>query len=250
MIYRILFLFCVFCSTFGAVDIRKYLKVCDRNSPDVSDCLVDAVAEGIQTMSNGIPELGVPGVDPYHQKELRVDYSRNQIQATITMKQIIVAGLKASTVKDARLKADDDKFHLEVDMFTPRVRVTGRYRGEGGYNAIFVNTTGDFSVNMTDLTYTWKLDGKPEVIDGKTYVRINSFYMHPDLGDLKADMTNENPEFAEIIRLGVTLSNENWRTFYKELLPYAQANWNKIGIKVANKIFLKVPYDEIFPNKS
>lgn len=35
---------------------------------------------------------------------------------------------------------------------------------------------------------------------------------------------------------------------YKELLPLAQNNWNKIGIKVANKIFLKMPYNRLFPN--
>ena len=47
--------------------------------------------------------------------------------------------------------------------------------------------------------------------------------------------------------LGVKIVNENWRLLYKELLPIAQANWNKIGIKVANKVFLKVPYHKLFP---
>lgn len=44
--------------------------------------------------------------------------------------------------------------------------------------------------------------------------------------------------------------NNNWRTLYKEMLPYAQENWSKMGIKVSNKIFLKVPYDQLFPVKS
>lgn len=58
---------------------EKYLKVCDRNSPEVNDCLVDAIQNGLEILSDGIKDLGVPAVDPYHQKELRVEYKNNQV---------------------------------------------------------------------------------------------------------------------------------------------------------------------------
>lgn len=56
-----------------------YLKVCDRNSVDVNDCMVEAVQKGLKTMADGIKDLDVPTVDPYHQKELKMEYNNNQV---------------------------------------------------------------------------------------------------------------------------------------------------------------------------
>ncbi|XP_063826145.1 uncharacterized protein LOC135075656 [Ostrinia nubilalis] len=234
----------------GLVDIEKYLKVCDRDSEDVNDCLIEAVQDGLASVADGIPDLDVPPVDPYNQKDLRLEYKNNQIYAKLIAKDIYVEGLKNSKIHDARLKADEDRFHLEVDVTTPRIKIRGQYIGEGRYNSLQIRANGQFSTNMTDLVYTWKLDGVPKKTENGTFVRINAFYMRPDVGDMKSLLTNENPDSKELTELGNRFTNQNWRLLYRELLPYVQDNWNKIGIRVANKIFLKVPYDQLFPLKS
>ncbi|CAK1601956.1 unnamed protein product [Parnassius mnemosyne] len=241
----------VFKNCYGAIDIGKYIPVCDRNSPEVNDCLIEAVSKGLDAMANGIKDLGVPAIDPYHQKELKLDYNNNQISAKMSISNIYVSGVSSgSTVKDVRLRAEDDSFHMEIDMFTPQIISKGHYSGGGSYNALRINASGDFNTIMSDLTYTWKLDGTPEKIDGETYVRINSFYMRPDVGNMVTNMTNENPDSKELTDLALRLTNQNWRLLYRELLPFAQSNWNKTGIRIANKLFLKVPYDQLFPVKS
>lgn len=59
--------------------LDKYFKTCDRNSPEVNDCLVEAIQEGLVRLSDGLPELDVPPIDPYVQKEIRVEYKNNQV---------------------------------------------------------------------------------------------------------------------------------------------------------------------------
>nr|ALT31634.1 odorant-binding protein 4 [Cnaphalocrocis medinalis] len=235
---------------YGLVDIEKYLKVCDRNSAEVNDCLTEAVQEGLAALADGIEEIGVPPIDPYRQKDLRIEYKNNQILAKLVAKDIYVEGLKTATVHDARLRADDDRFHLELDLTTPRVNIRGQYLGEGRYNSLQIKAHGHFSTNMTNLVYTWKLDGVPEKNENGTFVRITDFYMRPDVGSMKSHLTNDNPDSRDLTELGNRFTNQNWRLLYRELLPYAQANWNKIGISVANKIFLKITYDQLFPSKS
>ncbi|XP_050666302.1 circadian clock-controlled protein daywake-like [Leptidea sinapis] len=237
-------------SCYCVINIEKYLKICERNSLEVNECLVDAVQDALKVMIDGNKELGVPPLDPFLQKELRVEYNNNQIKAKMVMSDIYVIGLSTSTVRDVRLKADEDKFHLEIDMFTPKVIIKGQYEGGGSYNSLKLLATGEFNNTMTDLVYTWKVDGAPEVIDGVTYIRVSSFYMRPDVGTMKTTLTNNNPDSKELTELGVRITNENWRLLYKEMLPFAQSNWNKIGTRICNKIFLKVPYDVLFPIKS
>ncbi|XP_063357582.1 uncharacterized protein LOC134647243 [Cydia amplana] len=243
----VLFLLTALRVGYGSVDLGKFLKICDRNAVDVNDCLVEAIQKGIVDMAGGLKDLDVPPLDPNHEKEIRIMYQRNQIFVRMSMKDIYVEGLKASTVHDARLRADEDRFHLEVDMTTPRVFVQGNYFGEGRFNSLTFNATGMFNTTMTDLVYTWKLDGVPEKRDNETYIRIKSFYMRPDLGSLESYVSNDIPESQAIIQLANNFANSNWRPLYRELLPYAQANWNKIGVRIANKLFLKVPYDKMFP---
>ncbi|XP_068626665.1 circadian clock-controlled protein daywake-like [Battus philenor] len=236
--------------SYGAVDIGQYIPVCNRNSPEVNDCLVEAVRKGLVAMKDGIKELGLPPIDPYHQKELKMEYNNNQISAKIVVSDIYVGGVTDSTVKDVRLRADDDSFHMEIDMFTKQIYSIGRYSGGGSYSDLRINATGEFNTTMSDLTYTWKLDGTPEKIDGDTYVRITDFYMRPDVGNMVTRLTNENPDSRELTELAIRVTNENWRFLYRELLPMAQSNWNRIGTRIANKIFLKAPYDKLFPVKS
>lgn len=45
----------------------------------MNDCLTESIQDGILIMSEGIPDLGVPPVDPYHQDEIRVEYKNNQV---------------------------------------------------------------------------------------------------------------------------------------------------------------------------
>ncbi|KAF9421595.1 hypothetical protein HW555_002528 [Spodoptera exigua] len=243
-------LFMILSVCYGAVDIKKYLKVCDRNAIDANDCMAEAVRQGIATMINGIEELGVPPIDPYLQKEFRMEYKNNQIAVKLTLKNIYVEGLREAIVHDARLRADDDKFHLEVDLSGPRVSVRADYYGEGQFNSLKIVAYGQVNTTMSDLVYTWKLDGVPEKNGTETYVRIKDFYMRPDVGSIVTHFKNDNPESRELTDLGTRFANENWRTLYKEFLPYAQANWNRIGVRVANKLFLKVPYDQLFPTSS
>jgi hypothetical protein len=54
--------------------------VCPINSVDVNDCLVDAIQEGLTVLSKGISEPNIPSIDPYHQKELRLEYKNNQVK--------------------------------------------------------------------------------------------------------------------------------------------------------------------------
>lgn len=46
----------------------------------MNDCLVDAVQAGIAAMADGINEIEIPSLDPYVQKELKLEYKNNQVR--------------------------------------------------------------------------------------------------------------------------------------------------------------------------
>lgn len=48
-----------------------------------------------------------------------------------------------------RLRADEDDFHLEIDMYSPGILITGRYEGSGGYNSLNISAHGTFVTNIS-----------------------------------------------------------------------------------------------------
>lgn len=46
---------------------------------DLNDCMVEAVQLGIANMAEGITALGLPPLDPFRQKELKINYDNNQV---------------------------------------------------------------------------------------------------------------------------------------------------------------------------
>lgn len=49
-----------------------------------------------------------------------------------------------------RLRADEDQFHLEVDMTSPKVFVQGTYAAEGTYNFLQIKANGGFNNTMSE----------------------------------------------------------------------------------------------------
>lgn len=208
----------------------------------------DAVKSGISVLSKGIEELEIPALDPYYQKNLKVEYKNNQISAVMILKNIYVEGLSGASVHDARVRTDDDQLHIEIDLTAPKVVVRTEYEGNGQYNALKINAHGMINNTMSDLVFTWKLDGVPVKIGSETYMNITSFYMRPDVGNMHISLTNDNPETKDLTDFGLRFMNENWRALYREFLPFAQSNWDTIGARIANNIFMKVPYNQILPS--
>lgn len=45
----------------------------------------------------------------------------------------------------------------------------------------------------------------------------------------------------------LVLVNQYWRTTYDEMLPYTQEVWDKLFRQVANRVFSRIPFDQLFP---
>lgn len=48
-----------------------------------------------------------------------------------------------------RLRAEDESFHMEIDMITKQIFCKGRYSGGGSFNALRLNASGDFNTTMS-----------------------------------------------------------------------------------------------------
>lgn len=53
-----------------------------------------------------------------------------------------------------RVKADDDRLYIEIDLKAPMIYIKGLYEGEGQYNALKINAYGGFNSTMSKFIQT------------------------------------------------------------------------------------------------
>lgn len=60
----------------------------------------------------------------------------------------------------------------------------------------------------------------------------------------------KTPTFPSLILTGaiaLTFMNQFWKVVYDTTLPFAEESFAKIAKPILNKVFLSVPYDQLFP---
>ncbi|XP_077295862.1 uncharacterized protein LOC143918065 [Arctopsyche grandis] len=234
------------CAVVQGVVIPEKLKICGRN--ELNKCLRSSISLSLKNMADGIPELNIPSLDPYELSDTVLDYKQDKFVAKFATKNIKAHGLSSSKIHSARINFVDDQMLLEIDVTNPRIFVEGSYRGDVGFEPTLYTTENAFNNTMTDLKWTWKIEGKVENIKGENYVRITKFDMSPKVGNmvfLQPNVFGDNPTLN---MLAQDFISAYWRTIYTELLPIVKPVWNKIGASISNKIFLNIPLNEIFPN--
>ncbi|XP_008478766.1 circadian clock-controlled protein-like [Diaphorina citri] len=216
---------------------------------DTLPSLVYATEQLIQDHNARLKELNLTGLDPVHVPELLLNYENGDIEGKMIIRDSYTHGLSSIKVLDVRsMVRNPEKFEMEVDYYLPKVRTTGVYKMDGLIGQFPVQGKGYYQVNMTDVSGTWKIKGHRVLDDTKeAYMKITDFGMRPNVGHMDINMSNlvnGNPELSTI---ALTFINQFWKVVYDALLPFAEEGFAKVAKPVLNKVFLSVPYEQLFP---
>lgn len=96
-----------------------------------------------------IESLGFPALDPYESKSTYIDYKRNQMSASLHVKNAKTYGISKAQILGTRATATDKTFNLAVDVRFPQIFMEGYFKGEGRFNSIKLASKGYFNNTMS-----------------------------------------------------------------------------------------------------
>lgn len=142
--------------------------------------------------------------------------------------------------------ADPHTSKYEVYATVPKISITGRYKINGRVLVLPIQGEGRSDLVFDNAKLTIKY--KPKVIEknGKEYIQTERFQL--DFDTTKFHMNFENL-FNGDKALGENMNaflNQNWRDILNELKPSITFAMEEILKNIINRIFVKLPYDEIF----
>ncbi|KAI4499850.1 hypothetical protein M0802_005106 [Mischocyttarus mexicanus] len=220
------------------------IKTCKRNADDFSSCLRLALQESWPAIYNGIPELGIPNLNPYYEKFSVYEIGSKEFRGKVTLKDEYFYGLNNAKFTAVRPEYTDDKFKLEIDFTIPKWFTEADYNVDANLANFKMNGKGHFNASAEFVKITWFLSG---FIKNDRWV-VEEYRPRPyQLSKLKIwadDLFNGSPELTKAI---LDFINEFWPSLYRGVSPFVEEIWSKYYTPVVNNFFSKISFDEIFP---
>lgn len=203
----------------------------------------EVVDSKVYTLISGIPELGVPSIDPLHISALTISQGKNSpVSLQQEFKNILLTGI--SDTKLVTYKPNLDKYILRTDGITPRVNLAGDYTMTGRILLLPIIGNGRANITMVNLKTVHELIGEPVKKNGETYIHFKEY-------NIKLIPGRVHLNFENLDRfLGTQMNrfmNDNWELIFNELKGGYEETLSYVFKDVTNKLFSKVPMSTIFP---
>lgn len=132
----------------------------------------------------------------------------------------------------------------------PKIIINGKYKVDG--RVLVLPIQGDGNAHLVFDNADLIIKYKPRVIEknGKQFIQTERFQLDFDTTRLQIKLENL---FNGDKALGDNMNNflnENWRDIFNELKPAITFAVEEILKGIINRIFLKIPYTDIFLNET
>ncbi|XP_037969175.2 circadian clock-controlled protein daywake [Plutella xylostella] len=233
----ILFLVLALChSAYGKL-VPDFIHPCNATT---RECLVRSTQDAIPDFVRGMPDLGVPSLDPFVIEKLAIPLTGLKV----TFYQGKVSGFRKCIVDNVISELEKRHFVLE---FHCNLTIRGQYTAVGRILLFPINGEGDAKVKLTNLRMKVDLNTKYYKDDnGLDHFGIKDYKYSFDYGDrVSFDLKNLFKESKELSSTVLEFLNQNWRTvaeeFGKPIVDYAV----ELAIRTIEKFFIAVPYHEL-----
>lgn len=234
--FVVLFISFVECSK---TKLPDYITKCPEKDPNLEKCVANLVEKIRPHLKEGIPELGVPKMEPLIIPE--VHFSRGDLFKAVG-KNVVVYGGTNFKVRDLKLDMQKNVFLLSV--FLPKITFEADY----DVNALIIvpiKGRGPMTGNATKIVGDALLKGKRYKKDGETYLKFVNLDLNIDIGDYNMklrNLFNGNKALNDNVNFVI---NDNKEELKRDLKPLVQTVISKLILDLVNSIFNNFSLDDV-----
>ncbi|KAJ8673657.1 hypothetical protein QAD02_004919 [Eretmocerus hayati] len=227
-----------------AVSLPRSVKTCKHNTPDYSSCLRLAIQESWMTFIKGIPEIGLPPLDPLTVDRMETDFSEGEVSGKFVLHDVQTYGMANTNFLAVRPQHTGDRISLEMDITIPKVFIDGDYKIDGVVGPYKIGGKGYFNVSVDGVSATWGLEGR---VENDRWI-IEHFRLYPEIENLKVYFTDLFNGNEDLNKLALRFANQYWQVLYKSMLPAVMEHWDVNLTDFVNRlIFSKISASKYFP---
>jgi len=244
--YFILISVAIFSAALGA-HLPSDFKTCKRSDPDFNECVRVAFEDAIQKLKNGNEHFKIPVLDPISIPELTIGEGTGPVQVVQKFKNAKLYGLSSLKLKNYKVTITDKECSIEGALQFDDLKLEADYDLDGHILVLPIKGNGTSTVTLEKMDADFKFVAEIFNKKGKDYADFKLFDADIRPKRVTFDFKNlfdGNKELGDGMN---NVLNENWKEVFNDVKSGYKDAIGAIFIDIGNRIFKKVPLEEIFP---
>lgn len=238
---------CIACAVFTVAfaEIPSYIKVCNRNDPEINKCVLNSIEQLRGKLKSGIPELEVPAMEPLMLKHIRLLRGPQAARLDINLTNIQIYG--PSTFKIRDLKIDPENVFITFKIDFDKLDFRGKYKINAQILLLNLVGEGDVTGSFFDYVSDCWLRSHKVVKNNSTYVNFEKMKFNIKINKARINLDNLFGGDPILGPASNHILNANSELLLDEIKPVLEDTLSDLFTNIANKITGQFTYDDLFP---
>ncbi|XP_063912606.1 circadian clock-controlled protein daywake-like [Zophobas morio] len=224
--------------------LPRNFKKCNRAKTDFDVCLLDAVKNAVPQFTRPYKEIDAPNFTPLEINAIDLDIERNKISVKQKLRNCKFSGF--NEIQFRVFKIDFENKFMEISGLFPEFKNDCEYEVSGKVIILPIQGKGSATTVAKALDVYLKVPFNETTKNGNTYLHFDNPAMNVTVGDIHFQVDNLfNGDKALGDKMNEFL-NENAKEIFEEVKEDYMKLMSDIGLNIMNRIFLKVPVEEVF----
>ncbi|XP_047522853.1 circadian clock-controlled protein daywake-like [Pieris napi] len=220
--------------------LPSYITPCELKKSDFKKCVRVQLEKSLPLFAKGIPELGVPTIDPVDLNDIHIDGSGLKL----TFTNAKMHGLSKVSLKDLDIDIGEkeEKFKLSLKG---NLSMTSTYNADGKILILPIKGDGDAFIECRNVEV--EINSKLLHINDSNgeHFKLQTPHYKYNIEKTTFDLRNLFNGNKQLAGTTLQFANENWRQLMDDLAPPVIKQIVKTIVKDINKFFSKVQISTI-----
>lgn len=217
----------------------SFVKTCLKSDPEFDECSRTAVQQLFNALGPGLPEIGVPPLDPLKIPKIRILQGDGPVNVNAALDDVTVSGFGQTEVLMSQV--DGKTYDFFTKLRVPKIRIEGTYDLKAKILLIPLVGRGLCWFEPTNMTIDIISDVKLYEKDEFVFFNITAAHVKYSIGGLKLRMNNLFDGINALEESTNVYLNENWRPVSESLRPILSKTIEDILLSFMQQLFHNLP---------
>ncbi|XP_065170730.1 protein takeout-like [Atheta coriaria] len=221
--------------------LPSYITKCKFHDPSMTKCMKDNIPNIKPHLKEGIKELSVPPLVPFHLAELVIEATKDLV---IKLSDLDVFDLDSFDVRE--MISVPEEFLGKLDLYFEKIQIIGTYDIDGKILILPIKGHGPANITLYQFLVHYEYIYRPVEINGKPHLQLTNGDFQFRAGKISLQLDNLfNGDKALGEQVNAFL-NENWKEIEDILRPSITETVKSIIDVIFNSITNNVALEDLF----
>ncbi|KAF5286931.1 hypothetical protein FQR65_LT12390 [Abscondita terminalis] len=229
-----------------ALKLPAEFEKCKRSDPNINECLKSAIQSAMPVLAKGLPEFNFDSIKPVKVPSLTIGEGTGAVHVVQNYKNLEIHNLETAKIESVKSTITDDVMKIEANLYFDAVTVEADYNLDGNILVFPIKGDGKCTLSLKNCKVTMDIEGEMFTKKEQPHVQVKDFIIKLDPGKVEFDFKNLFNGDAKLGDEMNKLLNDNWSDVFVDVKSGYEDALSAIFKNIANLIFKKIPYNEIF----